>query len=77
LVIPRLAVQRPASPGRLWIETYDPAEIRSLSRPILVVDDDPMIVRLVRTYLEREGFAIVTAADGPSALEAQCHQMWW
>jgi DNA-binding response OmpR family regulator len=38
--------------------------------PILVVDDDPKIVRLVRTYLEREGFAVETAADGPSALDA-------
>ncbi|MDQ3128672.1 MAG: response regulator transcription factor [Chloroflexota bacterium] len=39
-------------------------------RPILVVDDDAKIVRLVRTYLERDGFAVVTAADGPAALAA-------
>jgi DNA-binding response OmpR family regulator len=39
-------------------------------RPILVVDDDAKIVRLVRTYLEREGYAVVAAADGPAALEA-------
>ena len=39
-------------------------------RPILVVDDDAKIVRLVRTYLEREGFRVVTAGDGPGALEA-------
>ena len=39
-------------------------------RPILVVDDDAKIVRLVRTYLERDGFTVVTAADGPAALEA-------
>ena len=39
-------------------------------RPILVVDDDAKIVRLVRTYLEREGYAVVTAADGPGALDA-------
>ena len=39
-------------------------------RPILVVDDDAKIVRLVRTYLEREGFSVVTAADGPAALDA-------
>ena len=38
--------------------------------PILVVDDDAKIVRLVRTYLERDGFMVVTAADGPAALEA-------
>jgi DNA-binding response OmpR family regulator len=38
--------------------------------PILVVDDDPKIVTLVRTYLEREGFSVVTAGDGKSALAA-------
>jgi len=43
--------------------------------PILVVDDDAKIVRLVRTYLERDGFSVVTAADGPAALEAiETHQ---
>jgi DNA-binding response OmpR family regulator len=38
--------------------------------PILVVDDDPKIVTLVRTYLERERYAVITAADGPSAVRA-------
>jgi DNA-binding response OmpR family regulator len=40
------------------------------AKPILVVDDDAKIVRLVKTYLERDGFQIVTAGDGPAALEA-------
>ncbi|MEO6797080.1 MAG: response regulator transcription factor [Candidatus Dormibacter sp.] len=39
-----------------------------MSAPILVVDDDPKIVTLVRTYLEREGFAVVSASDGKAAL---------
>ena len=30
---------------------------------ILVVDDDPKIVQLVRAYLERDGFTVVTAGD--------------
>ena len=38
-------------------------------RPILVVDDDAKIVRLVRTYLEREGYAVIEAADGRTALD--------
>jgi DNA-binding response OmpR family regulator len=38
--------------------------------PILVVDDDPKIVSLVKTYLEREGFRVVAASDGQSALRA-------
>ena len=36
--------------------------------PILVVDDDRKIVTLVSTYLEREGFAVITAFDGREAL---------
>src|SRR5215471_13981703 len=35
---------------------------------ILVVDDEPRIVQLVRDYLEHGGFAVLTASDGPSAL---------
>ncbi len=38
--------------------------------PILVVDDDPKIVRLVRTYLERDGHRVTEAADGDAALHA-------
>jgi DNA-binding response OmpR family regulator len=38
--------------------------------PILVVDDDVKIVRLVRTYLERDGFGVITARDGAAALQA-------
>ncbi len=47
--------------------TSDPA---IPAAPILVVDDDAKIVRLVRTYLERDGFSVVTASDGPAALDA-------
>jgi two-component system alkaline phosphatase synthesis response regulator PhoP len=36
---------------------------------ILVVDDEPIIVNTVSAYLEREGFAVHTALDGPAALE--------
>src|SRR5215471_1119436 len=35
---------------------------------ILVVDDDPKIVTLVRAYLVRAGFDVLTAGDGRSAL---------
>src|SRR5436853_1295694 len=38
--------------------------------PILVVDDDPKIVSLVKTYLEREGLRVVTAPAGQAALRA-------
>src|SRR5881296_4642421 len=37
--------------------------------PVLVVDDDPKILGLVRTYLQREGLGVVTAGDGSVALD--------
>jgi DNA-binding response OmpR family regulator len=36
---------------------------------ILVVDDEPPILELVRGYLEREGFTVHTAEDGLAAVE--------
>src|SRR5512147_2422723 len=39
-------------------------------KTILVVDDEPKIVQLARDYLEHAGFAVLTAADGPTALHA-------
>jgi two-component system alkaline phosphatase synthesis response regulator PhoP len=37
---------------------------------VLVVDDEPKIVQLARDYLEHAGFAVLTAGDGPSALQS-------
>jgi DNA-binding response OmpR family regulator len=39
-----------------------------MSALILVVDDEPKIVRLARDYLEKNSFRVVIAGDGPSAL---------
>lgn len=41
-----------------------------MPRLILVVDDSPKIVEVLDAYLRAEGYEVVTAADGPSALEA-------
>ena len=35
---------------------------------ILVVDDEPRIVQLVRDYLEHGGFTVLVASDGQAAL---------
>ena len=37
-------------------------------KTILVVDDEPKIVQLVRDYLERAGFHVLTASNGKTAL---------
>jgi DNA-binding response OmpR family regulator len=39
---------------------------------ILVTDDEPTVREVVRRYLEREGYRVLEAADGPGAL-AQVH----
>jgi DNA-binding response OmpR family regulator len=36
---------------------------------VLVVDDEPPLVGLVRSYLEREGLRVIAATDGLTALE--------
>lgn len=39
-----------------------------MSKKILVVDDDPVIIRLVQSFLSSKGFEVVTAYDGLDAL---------
>jgi len=42
--------------------------VDSSGRTVLVVDDEANIRELCSLYLEREGFGVITAADGESAL---------
>lgn len=41
----------------------------SMPNTVLVVDDEPHIVQLVRLYLQNEGFQVEAAFDGKQALE--------
>jgi DNA-binding response OmpR family regulator len=40
------------------------------SELILLVDDEPSIIKLARMYFERDGFRVLEAVDGEAALEA-------
>ena len=40
----------------------------SCKGPVLIVEDDPNTAALVQTYLERDGFQTILAADGETAL---------
>jgi DNA-binding response OmpR family regulator len=42
---------------------------RTVNPVVLVADDDPDILALVRFRLEREGYYVVSAPDGQAALE--------
>jgi two-component system alkaline phosphatase synthesis response regulator PhoP len=41
---------------------------------ILVVDDEPKIVKLARDYLERANFQVISAGDGVTALATARHE---
>jgi len=45
-----------------------------MPQTIMVVDDEPQIVRLVQAYLEEAGFRVVTASDGQEALHVARHE---
>ena len=51
---------------RPWAES---SIVAGMGSRILVADDEPHIREVVRAYLEREGYEVVEAEDGESALE--------
>jgi DNA-binding response OmpR family regulator len=52
-----------------WGTAADPREVRvPEERRVLVVDDEEPLARVVGSYLEREGFTVVQANDGPGAV---------
>ena len=40
-----------------------------MSQPLLLVDDEVQVLEILTSFLEREGFQILTAQTGPEALE--------
>jgi DNA-binding response OmpR family regulator len=40
-----------------------------MSAKLMAVDDDPTLLRFLTQYLERDGFDVITAGDGPTALK--------
>lgn len=45
-----------------------------MGKTVLVVDDEPQIVRVVRAYLEAAGLRVVTATEGQEALHVARHE---
>jgi len=53
-----------------WFRPWaDSSIVAAMGSRILVADDEPHIRGVVRAYLEREGYEVVEAADGETALE--------
>ena len=55
-----LAADQPADPAR---------RLRTTSRTVLVVDDEPEVLELATEILKRVGYSVLEAADGAAALE--------
>jgi CheY-like chemotaxis protein len=48
-------------------------EAEPAPRPILIVDDEPIILELIRDVLQDEGFTVLTARTGAAALHLVQH----
>ena len=59
----------PAAPVRGDRGRTELAGTETTRRPILVVDDDPEILAMLRDFLEGEGIVVRTAANGAIALD--------
>ena len=42
----------------------------SAGASVLIIEDDPAAVRLLRTYLEAEGYGVIVATDGQAGIDA-------
>lgn len=52
-----------------WVDTMaHMTAIEGKQSRVLVVDDEPMVLEVVTTYLERDGFQVATASNGAEAL---------
>jgi len=51
------------------------AESTSIRRKVLVVDDEPRMIRFIRLNLEHDGFEVYEATSGPQTLEKMRDQL--
>jgi CheY-like chemotaxis protein len=58
-------------PGNVpWFRSWaDSTIVAAMGSRILIADDEPHIRAVVRAYLEREGYEVLEAEDGETALE--------
>ncbi|HPS69877.1 MAG TPA: histidine kinase N-terminal 7TM domain-containing protein [Candidatus Cryosericum sp.] len=62
--LPRCSEQpEPAAQDKRLVRRPEPGQ-----KSVMVVDDEELVRQMTRRMLERDGYAVITAADGPSAL---------
>jgi signal transduction histidine kinase/DNA-binding response OmpR family regulator len=47
--------------------------VRGIGRDVLIIEDDPSVVRLLRTYIEGDGYSVRAAASGEMGLAEARH----
>lgn len=62
------ATTEPAAP--VVSPEFKPAKKPANHQKVLVVDDDPLFLKVTATQLEQEGYDVLTAKDGCEAIEA-------
>src|SRR5216684_3683522 len=58
----------------LWLSGWRRRLSSTMNELILVVDDEPKIVKLAQDYLQQAGFKVMSAADGMTALAMARHE---
>jgi DNA-binding response OmpR family regulator len=48
--------------------------MNDITQKILVVDDEPQILKVLQAYLEKEGYLVITSMDGRQALKIFTHE---
>ena len=65
----RICLPRASTPAEQPAPAHVPDVLEGGSETILLVEDETVVRQLVAEILETSGYAVLTAADGPSALE--------
>lgn len=60
-------VAGPGSPLRIWLVSPD-SQPQQIVRPVMIVDDDPLLCEFVAMALAEQGYRTLTASDGMEAL---------
>ena len=50
-------------------EVHDAVSTTTTTRTVLLVDDEPALIDVLEQYLRDDGFAVLRAGDGPTAVE--------
>ncbi|MGH2533960.1 MAG: response regulator [Thermomicrobiales bacterium] len=64
----------PTNPPANWVAPTSLPDLRREDATVLIVEDDPTLLSTLAYNLNREGYRVITAADGESALQIAKHE---